>query len=82
MFITFRVNFNFLKENKHALSTYWMPGTCWMFFHHTLIYFSLPPGEIGIVIILIYKAGNSNSASHPTEKCQDFELRSPDSAML
>jgi len=49
-----------------------------MFFHHTFIYFSLQPSEMGIVIILIYKAENSNSASQPTEM-SGFELQSSDS---
>ena len=56
-----------------------MPGTWWMFFHHTFIYFSLQPGEMGIIIILIYKAENSNSASKPTEM-SGFELQSSDSS--
>lgn len=50
-----------------------------MFFHHTFIYFSLQPGEMGIVIILIHKAENSNSASQPTEM-SEFELQSSDSS--
>ena len=55
-----------------------MPGT-WIFFHHIFIYFSLQPGEMGIVIILIYKVGNSNSSSQPAEM-SGFELQSSDSS--